>query len=60
MMTFWLGVRRKPKPPPALSGARDDEGDPLTYILRLAGVMTMIFGIVIAGMFTFFTLSNHG
>lgn len=35
----------------------DDEGDPLTYILRIAGVMLMVFGIAIGGMFTLFNLA---
>ncbi|MFA7603299.1 MAG: hypothetical protein WCY29_09860 [Novosphingobium sp.] len=35
----------------------EDGGDPLTYILRIAGVMVMIFGIVLAGMFTLFNLA---
>ena len=36
---------------PASRVTGDDE-DPLTYVLRIAGVMTMVFGIVIAGMVT--------
>ncbi|AMK23063.1 MULTISPECIES: hypothetical protein [Sphingomonadaceae] len=35
--------------------ARPDNGqDPLTYALRIAGVMIMVFGIAIAGMVTLF------
>lgn len=30
----------------------DDEEEPLTYVLRIAGVMVMVFGVVIAGMVT--------
>ncbi|MCP5403746.1 MAG: hypothetical protein H6917_15350 [Novosphingobium sp.] len=37
-----------------LSASQSD--DPLTYILRIAGVMIMVFGIVIGGMFTLFNL----
>ncbi|WP_395336910.1 hypothetical protein WBP06_20960 [Novosphingobium sp. BL-8H] len=33
-----------------------DNEDPLTYGLRIAGVMIMVFGIVIAGMVTLFNL----
>lgn len=36
------------------SGASGDDEDPLTYVLRIAGVMAMVFGIVIAGMVTLF------
>lgn len=43
------------------SGARmkaTGEGqDPLTYILRIAGIMIMVFGIVIGGMVTLLHLS---
>lgn len=31
--------------------------DPLTYILRIAGVMMMVFGVVLGGMFTLFSLA---
>jgi hypothetical protein len=34
------------------------EGDPLTYALRIGGVMVMVFGIVIAGMMTLFHLEQ--
>lgn len=35
------------------SSRRDGAGeDPLTYILRIAGIMVMIFGLVFAGMMT--------
>ena len=34
----------------------DAASDPLTYVLRIAGVMIMIFGFVIAGMVTLFHL----
>lgn len=38
--------------------ARQDDGsDPLTYILRISGVMIMIFGVVIGGMVTLFHLA---
>ena len=45
------------RPPPRASSIvqADDEVDPITYILRIAGIMIMIFGIVIGGMVT---LSN--
>lgn len=39
---------------PAVSARHRD--DPITYILRIAGIMLMAFGVAIGGMFTFFTL----
>ncbi len=40
---------------PGGRGARPSgDEDPLTYILRIAGVMIMVFGVVIAGMMTLF------
>lgn len=50
------------RPQPRISSlqSKDEAGDPLSYILRLAGVMLMIFGIVIAAMFTLFTLWSDG
>ena len=45
------------RPPLPRSGpGHDNGGDPLTYALRIAGVMVMVFGIVIAGMVTLFNL----
>lgn len=35
----------------------NDNDDPLTYGLRISGVMIMIFGIVIGGMVTLVSLS---
>lgn len=35
----------------------DDDEDPLTYGLRIAGVMIMIFGIVIGGMVTLVSMA---
>jgi hypothetical protein len=55
-MAFWQSairrVLRRPLKPTqfAEDGNREDA---MTYILRIAGVMTMVFGIAIAGMFTF-------
>ncbi|PTD24759.1 hypothetical protein [Sphingomonas fennica] len=37
---------------PATRRSADDDEDPLTYVLRIAGVMVMVFGVVIAGMVT--------
>lgn len=49
-------IRRRP--PRVSSLARTGgEGDPITYILRIAGVMTMVFGIAIGGMVTLFNLA---
>lgn len=53
-------VRRllgRQKPPAPAAGSQDRLDDPLTYILRIAGVMLMAFGIAIAGMFTLFSLA---
>ncbi|HEX7853277.1 MAG TPA: hypothetical protein VF503_06235 [Sphingobium sp.] len=50
----------KPRLPVISPQSGDEAGDPLTYALRLAGVMVMIFGIVIAGMFTLFNLLIRG
>lgn len=42
--------------PPASSRPKTDtpDGDPLTYILRISGVMMMVFGLTIAGMVALF------
>jgi nitrogen fixation protein FixH len=51
------GVRRmlgRPAPSRSQEGA---SADPLAYGLRIAGVMIMIFGVVIAGMVTLVGLS---
>ena len=48
-------VRRhlgRPVRPSARSRDQNDNEDPLTYVLRISGVMLMIFGIVIGGMVT--------
>lgn len=47
------------RPKPHSPSRRPDgaEDDPLTYILRIAGVMLMAFGIAIGGMLTLFNLS---
>ena len=53
-------VRRllgRPRRPPSQFRQGSDGGDPLTYILRIAGVMIMVFGLVIAGMVTLFHLA---
>lgn len=36
----------------------DGDGDPLTYALRISGVMVMIFGIAIGGMMTIFHFAS--
>jgi hypothetical protein len=43
----------------APSGDDGEEDDPLTYVLRIAGVMVLTFGVVIAGMVTLFTMAQH-
>lgn len=48
-------VRRhlgRPVRPPTRLRDQNDNEDPLTYVLRISGVMLMIFGIVIGGMVT--------
>jgi len=60
MMAFRQAAVRRliGKPPTASSIARQtDHDDPLTYVLRIAGVMIMVFGIVIGGMVTLFHLA---
>lgn len=47
----------RPKAPPRLVRAERDDEDPLTYILRIAGVMLMVFGVAIGGMLTLFNLA---
>ncbi|AGH51726.1 hypothetical protein [Sphingobium sp. RSMS] len=47
----------RPKPPPNRVRGGSENADPLTYILRIAGVMLMIFGIAIGGMLTLFNLA---
>lgn len=47
----------RPVRPPSRLGQSNDNEDPLTYILRIAGVMVMIFGIVIGGMVTLVNLT---
>jgi hypothetical protein len=37
----------RPVQPPTQLHAQDAADDPLTYILRIAGIMIMIFGVVI-------------
>lgn len=56
IMAFRQNLARRilgrPAQPASLKG--EDDEDPLTYILRIAGVMVMIFGIAIGGMVTLF------
>lgn len=42
---------------PSVQSAPADEEDPLTYGLRIAGIMIMVFGIALGGMLTLFHLS---
>ncbi len=48
-------IGRSPHPPKIVTANSDEE--PITYILRIAGVMVMIFGITIGGMVTLFSLA---
>jgi hypothetical protein len=50
-------IGRPVRPPSRSRDQSDNEDEPLTYVLRIAGVMIMIFGIVIAGMVTLLNLS---
>lgn len=45
--------RLQPSKPERVGSAQSHE-DPLTYVLRISGVMIMVFGVVIAGMVTAF------
>lgn len=57
-MAFRQGlVRRLIGRPPRPASAVNEGGDPLTYILRIAGVMMMAFGIAIGCMVTMFSLA---
>lgn len=49
-----LGRAETPSP---VTPQEDSQDDPLTYILRIGGVMLMAFGIAIASMFALFTLA---
>lgn len=48
-------IGRPKRPVSQLAGA--EHQDPLTYALRIAGVMMMVFGIALGGMMTLFHLS---
>lgn len=56
IMAFRQNLARRILGRPAQPASRkgEDDEDPLTYILRIAGVMVMIFGIAIGGMVTRF------
>jgi uncharacterized membrane protein YfcA len=43
---------------PAPTRTADEREDPLAYALRIAGVMTMVFGLAIGGMFVAFRLAS--
>lgn len=43
--------------PPRPASSVNASDDPLTYILRIAGVMMMAFGVAIGGMVTMFSLA---
>lgn len=47
-----LGVKATPR-----SSSQPDDEDPLTYVLRIAGIMMAVFGIALAGMMTLAHLS---
>ena len=51
-------VRRIFGRPPATADKTSGDEDPLTYILRIAGVMTMAFGVAIGGMVTLVNLAD--
>nr|WP_047166754.1 hypothetical protein [Sphingomonas sp. Y57] len=56
-MAFRQAAVRRLLGRPAGPPSSNDEDDALTYILRIAGVMIMIFGIVLGGMMTLFHLT---
>lgn len=55
-MAFRQDVARRVlgRPPQPRHGRHQDGDDPLTYILRIAGTMIMVFGVAIAVMVTLF------
>lgn len=61
MMAFRQStVRRlmgRPAPPVSSIAQANQDGDPIAYILRIAGIMVMVFGIVIGGMVTLVNLN---
>jgi len=59
MMAFRQAIVRRllGQDMPETDAAGDEEEDALTYGLRIGGVMTMVFAIALAGMFTLFQLS---
>lgn len=44
--------------PAAQSSSGEDDEDPLTYALRISGIMIMVFGVALAGMMTIAHLSS--
>lgn len=58
IMAFRQKVARRMlgRPAPRSAGIGDDS-DPLTYILRIAGVMVMVFGLALGLMVTLFHLA---
>ncbi|MEZ5656277.1 MAG: hypothetical protein R3E04_10410 [Sphingobium sp.] len=50
-------VRRLVGRPSRPASSVNENSDPLTYILRIAGIMIMAFGIAIGGMVTMFALA---
>lgn len=48
---------RQPPQPAKNQTAKAGHDDPLTYVLRISGVMIMIFGMVIGGMVTMINLA---
>ncbi len=50
-------VRRLVGRPPRPASSVNENSDPLTYMLRIAGIMIMAFGIAIGGMVTMFALA---
>jgi len=50
-------LRRSDERPRHGLGPLDSGRDPLTYVLRIAGIMMMAFGIAVAGMLTVFNFT---
>jgi hypothetical protein len=48
-------IGRPARPPSRIGGEQED--DPLTYILRISGIMIMAFGIALGAMLTIFHLA---
>lgn len=58
--TFVRRLLNRPLAAPEGKDGADSGGDALSYILRLGGVMLLLFGLALGGMFTLFNLAGSG